>query len=144
MRCIRPKFLRSIISFPVRLVSRRLSSTLSKRLLLALEVAIEYWLALAFRIESKSVTDDSKDGSQEAHVQQQLWAEMEDQRNEVWQFIIDRCAAARACTCSSGDIVFLADSGALFQAVENHTFVFLVVVMMMIVIMLLIYGLGSV
>lgn len=91
MLCIRPWFLRLIISFPVQLVSRMLSTTLSNRLLLALEVAIEYWLALAFTLESKGVSGENIDGPQEAHVQQVLRAEMEDQRAAVWQFINDRC-----------------------------------------------------
>ena len=90
MQCIRPWFLRIFISFPVQLVSRMLSPTLSNRLLLALEVAIEYWLALAFSMESKSASGDGSSGPQEAHVQQVLQAEMEDQHAEVWQFINDR------------------------------------------------------
>ena len=91
MHCIRPWFLRIPISFPVQLVSRMLSTSLSNRLLLALEVAIEYWLALAFSMESKSASGASSTGPQEEHVQLVLQAEMEDQHAEVWQFINDRC-----------------------------------------------------
>lgn len=90
MLCIWPWFLRALVSWPVQLLSRMLSTTLSNRLLLALEVAIEYWLALAFSIESKTLNGESNDGPQEAHVQQVLQAEMEEQRGEVWQFINDR------------------------------------------------------
>lgn len=66
---------------------------LSNRLLLALEVAIEYWLALNSSMEAKNVDQDHHvDGSQEALIHEALRREMEQQKGCVWQFIIDRCA----------------------------------------------------
>lgn len=67
---------------------------LSNRLLLALEVAIEYWLALNFSMEAKELRDDNVVGSQEAIIHEALRREMEQQKRCVWQFIIDRCVAA--------------------------------------------------
>jgi hypothetical protein len=101
MRGIRSRRVRNFVSWPVHIISRLFSSFLSDRLLLALEVAIEYWLALTYSMEAKHVAEDASLGSQEAHVQQALRAEMEAQKSCVWQFITDRCSLycsfARCC-----------------------------------------------
>lgn len=90
MRVIRSRRIRNLISFPIHLISHVSGYFLSNRLLLALEVAIEYWLGLTFSIEAKKVADDHVDGSQEAHIHEVLRREMEQQKHCVWQFIVDR------------------------------------------------------
>jgi hypothetical protein len=62
-------------------------------MLLALEVAIEYWLALTFSLEARSMAKYGRTDSHEYSVKQQLQAELELQKDEVWQFIVDRYVA---------------------------------------------------
>ena len=93
MRVIRSRRIRNFITFPIRVVSNVFGYMLSNRLLLALEVAIEYWLALSFSMEAKNVDRGDMDGSQEAIIHEALRREMEQQKGCVWQFIIDRCAS---------------------------------------------------
>jgi hypothetical protein len=96
MHGIRPWVLRTVVSFPLQLTSQMLSTTLSNRLLLALEVAIEYWLALMTSIEAMTIQEDLEHAEhhevQQANVQLELRSEMEYQREAVEQFINERCA----------------------------------------------------
>jgi hypothetical protein len=92
-RVIRSRRIRNVLAYPIQLLSNVFGHFLSSRLLLALEVAIEYWLALSFSIEAKKLTEEHADGSREAVIHEALRREMEQQKSSVWQFIIDRCAS---------------------------------------------------
>lgn len=94
IRLIRFTPLRAMLTFPVRVVCRMLSLKLSDHMLLALEVAIELWLALTFSIEARIVAGDSSGNEHDAAVRDTLRRELEAQKAEVWDFILDRCAAA--------------------------------------------------
>jgi hypothetical protein len=92
-RVIRSRRIRNVLAYPIQLLSNIFGHFLSSRLLLALEVAIEYWLALSFSLEAKKLTEEHADGSREAVIHEALRREMEQQKSSVWQFIIDRCAS---------------------------------------------------
>lgn len=92
MRVIRSRRIRNFVSFPIHLISHVFGYFLSSRLLLALEVAIEYWLALTFSMEAKKLSEEEADGSQEALIHNALRREMEQQKQCVWKFIVDRYA----------------------------------------------------
>lgn len=94
LRRVRLGPLRPLITAPVRAACRVLSLKLSDHMLLALEVAIELWLALTFSIEARIVAGDaaSSAGDADAAVREALKRELEAQKAEVWDFILDRCA----------------------------------------------------
>lgn len=111
--------LRTLLTVPVRAVCRMLSVKLSDRMLVALEVAIELWLALTFSIEARIVAADASAGEHDRAVRDVLRQELEDQKAEVWDFILDRCGpraphtpapCVRRCTDRRAAAAALADT----------------------------------
>eukprot|EP00892_Ulva_mutabilis_P007352 jgi/Ulvmu1/498/UM001_0506.1 len=90
LRHVRWLPLRAALMAPVRAACRMLSVKLSDRMLLALEVAIELWLALTFSMEARIVVGDVSAGEHDRAVRDVLRQELERQKAEVWDFILDR------------------------------------------------------
>jgi hypothetical protein len=109
---VRPQLLRTVMAAPVHYVSQLLANAISGRMLVALEVAIEYWLSLTFSMDVRSVTEVNA-GLRSApstpvpaavdddSVRAELRQEMEHEKDDVWHFILDRCAIAQT-GCARG------------------------------------------
>lgn len=103
---VRPHFLRTVMTAPIEYITQLLANAISDRMLVALEVAIEYWLSLTVSMDVRSVTEadagpgaTSSESVPEAvaddNVRAELRQEMEDEKGDVWHFILDRCATAQ-------------------------------------------------